>query len=171
MVGLTQVLAKCADERILPKIFLKRNRHGVCYVAHLFSCAVAFFIVLLNISIDTAFAAFSLFDLICGIVLFIPPFVMEKKYPKCVAHAPFQMPKALSLFIGILGILVTIYLCVESAKELGVKMWIVFFAIIFICYAYFVARIVYLKKKENFDLLAEVRKPYAPWEEKEASFE
>lgn len=170
MISMTNILAMCANDRILPEVFSRCNRHGVYYVSHLFNCAIALAIVLFRIPTGTAFSAFSMFSLVTAISLFIPPLVMHKRYPKCAAHAPFRLGKAANWTLNILGIAVSVYLVIESLDEMGTTMWIIFIVTVLLCYAYFAARIVYLKGK-GFDLLAQMSKPYEPWEKLEASYE
>ena len=111
-----------------------------------------------------------MFSLVTAISLFIPPLVMHKRYPKCATHAPFRLGRAANWTLNILGIAVSVYLVIESLDEMGTTMWIIFIVTVLLCYAYFAARIVYLKGK-GFDLLAQMSKPYGPWEKLEASYE
>lgn len=170
MMSNTNILAICAKDRILPASFAKKNRYGVYYISHIFLCVIALVIVACGISVGTAFTAFSFFSLACGIVLFVPPLVMHKKYPKCAANATFKMPKALLWILCILGIIVSIWLCVESAREMGAVMWVVFFAIVIVSYVYFFFRVKHLKAKENYDVIAEMSAPYKAWEDRESSY-
>lgn len=171
MMAMTNILAMCAKDRILPASFAKKNKYGVYYVSHLFYCIIALIIVMCGISIGAAFTAFSFFSLACGIVLFIPPLVMHKKYPKCAAHASFKMSPFLMWVVSIIGIIISLYLCYESAREMGAIMWGIFAAIVVLSYTYFLFRIKYLKDKENYDILTEMAKPLPAWEDREKSYQ
>lgn len=170
-MAMTNILAMCAKDRILPASFAKKNKYGVYYVSHLFYCVIALIIVMCGISIGAAFTAFSFFSLACGIVLFIPPLVMHKKYPKCAAHASFKMSPFLMWVVSIIGIIISLYLCYESAREMGAIMWGIFAAIVVLSYTYFLFRIKYLKDKENYDILTEMAKPLPAWEDREKSYQ
>lgn len=67
-----------------------------------------------------------------------------------------------------LAIVLTLLANVSLISELTLTNNLIMLALLVICYAYFALRIIYLKKC-GFDLVAEMKKPYEPWEEMESS--
>ena len=166
MIANTNVLAICARDKIFPQVLTKKNKFGVYHISMVALMAVSIIIVSTGISISTAFSAFSFFSLACGIVQFIPPMIIDKRYPNCARSAVFKISKPTTITLCSLGILLSVYLCVNTAIALRPIVWMLFFAITIISYAYFFIRVKIFKNK-GIDILAGLSAPYEPWEERE----
>ena len=80
----------------------------------------------------------------------------------------FHISKPLMDVLTVLAIALTLISSGSLISELTLTNNLIMLALLVICYAYFVFRIIYLKKR-GFDLVAEMNKPYEPWEEMERS--
>lgn len=110
---------------------------------------------------------FSFANCLGDIVLCIIPFFLRKKYPHACRHAGFTMPLWVLYAMSVFAIVVAAYLSYSALLTLGATVWLLLaiFAVVFV--AYVLLRIAYLKKQGR-DLMAELKAPYAPFEEREA---
>ena len=79
------------------------------------------------------------------------------------------MPYPLAFVIAIVTALICAYLSVEMLLTLDLGAIIGIIAVYVIGFIYFFFRVKYLKGK-GIDLIAEMRAPHEPWEEKERSY-
>ena len=110
---------------------------------------------------------FSFANCLGDIVLCIIPFFLRKKYPHACRHAGFTMPLWVLYAMSVFAIVVAAYLSYSALLTLGATVWLLLaiFAVVFV--AYVLLRIAYLKRQGR-DLMAELKAPYAPFEEREA---
>ena len=71
--------------------------------------------------------------------------------------------------MSVITFLICIYLCVEMVKTLGIQEIALTAAVYLLGYVYFFVRVRYLRQKENYDLIGELKKPYERWMEREKS--
>lgn len=107
---------------------------------------------------------FSFANCLGDIVLCIIPFFLRKKYPHACG---FTMPLWVLYAMSVFAIVVAAYLSYSALLTLGATVWLLLaiFAVVFV--AYVLLRIAYLKRQGR-DLMAELKTPYAPFEEREA---
>lgn len=136
--------------------------------------AVLVFVMLFAIVITSTGATFgvlmtlfSFANCLGDIVLCIIPFFLRKKYPHACRHAGFTMPLWVLYAMSVFAIVVAAYLSYSALLTLGATVWLLpaIFAVVFV--AYVLLRIAYLKRQGR-DLMAELKAPYAPFEEREA---
>ena len=136
--------------------------------------AVLVFVMLFAIVITSPGATFgvlmtlfSFANCLGDIVLCIIPFFLRKKYPHACRHAGFTMPLWVLYAMSVFAIVVAAYLSYSALLTLGATVWLLpaIFAVVFV--AYVLLRIAYLKRQGR-DLMAELKAPYAPFEEREA---
>lgn len=110
---------------------------------------------------------FSFANCLGDIVLCIIPFFLRKKYPHACRHAGFTMPLWVLHAMSVFAIVVAAYLSYSALLTLGATVWLLpaIFAVVFV--AYVLLRIAYLKRQGR-DLMAELKAPYTPFEEREA---
>ena len=110
---------------------------------------------------------FSFANCLGDIVLCIIPFFLRKKYPHACRHAGFTMPLWVLYAMSVFAIVVAAYLSYSALLTLGATVWLLLaiFAVVFV--AYVLLRIAYLKRQGR-DLMAELKAPYTPFEEREA---
>ena len=126
---------------------------------------------------------FSFANCLGDIVLCIIPFFLRKKYPHACRHAGFTMPLWVLYAMSVFTIVVAAYLSYSALLTLGATVWLLLAifalqdsfgtacnvtgdgALVFV--AYVLLRIAYLKRQGR-DLMAELKAPYAPFEEREA---
>ena len=97
----------------------------------------------------------------------LSPFFAYRKYPKCCVNSPVKMNAV--LVFAVMTFLVCAYLCIQMALTLDVKAIVGIFTVYVVGFIYFFIRVKYLRNK-GIDILAEMRAPYEPWEEKERSY-
>lgn len=112
---------------------------------------------------------FSFANCLGDIVLCIIPFFLRKKYPHACRHAGFTMPLWALYAMSVFAIVVAAYLSYSALLTLGATVWLLLaiFAVVFV--AYVLLRIAYLKRQGR-DLMAELKAPYAPFEERKAEY-
>ena len=132
---------------------------GVLMVAIVITSTGATFGVLMTL--------FSFANCLGDIVLCIIPFFLRKKYPHACRHAGFTMPLWVLYAMSVFAIVVAAYLSYSALLTLGatVGLLLAIFAVVFV--AYVLLRIAYLKRQGR-DLMAELKAPYTPFEEREA---
>ena len=110
---------------------------------------------------------FSFANCLGDIVLCIIPFFLRKKYPHACRHAGFTMPLWVLYAMSVFAIVVAAYLSYSALLTLGatVGLLLAIFAVVFV--AYVLLRIAYLKRQGR-NLMAELKAPYTPFEEREA---
>lgn len=153
-----------ARERVLPDFFRKRNKHDIAWVCVLFSWAFTLLIIATGQTFGVIMTIFSFANIMEEGPLTLVPLIVRKKYPKTVAATPQLFNRNLIYVLAVVSFMIQIYLGVQLFISMDAAAWIgtvVTYAILFI---YAGCRIKYLKKKEGYDLLKEMGKPYEPWE-------
>lgn len=110
---------------------------------------------------------FSFVNCVGDIVLCILPFFLKKRYPHACNHPGFKMPMWLVWVLSVFAAGVAAYLSYAALATLDAAVWILIgvFAVVFVIYTYL--RLRYLKKRGR-DLIADLKAPYEPWEQREA---
>ena len=140
------------------RVGLPNMNPGQLVLADMFSTGATFGVLM---------TLFSFANCLGDIVLCIIPFFLRKKYPHACRHAGFTMPLWVLYAMSVFAIVVAAYLSYSALLTLGATVWLLLaiFAVVFV--AYVLLRIAYLKRQGR-DLMAELKAPYAPFEEREA---
>lgn len=158
-----------ARARIFPAFLAKRNRHGTAYWSLALVMVIAVAVCSTGAAFGVVMTIFSVVNTLSGLPLAIVPIYAYKKYPNCCKNCAVKIGPKLMAVISIAMLVINVYLCVEMMLTLD---WISIGGILAV-YAlgivYMVFRIQYLKGK-GIDLIAELKEPFAPWEEKERSY-
>ena len=160
-----------ARERVLPDFFRKRNKWNVAWVCVLFSWAFTVLIIATGQTFGIIMVIFSFANIMEETPLTLVPLIIRKKYPKSVAATPQLFNRTLIYILSVTGFVISTYLGVQLFISMDVISWVGVVGTYALLFIYAGCRIVYLKKKEGYDLLKEMRKPYEPWEEYERSLE
>lgn len=99
----------------------------------------------------------------------LSPMFAYKKYPKCCDNSSVHMNRKVAYVLSVLTFIVCAYLCVQMAATLSGGAVAGILAVFVVGYVYFFFRVKYLKGK-GVDLIAEMKAPYRPWEDKEKSY-
>ena len=99
----------------------------------------------------------------------LSPMFAYKKYPKCCDNSSVHMNRKVAYVLSVLTFIVCAYLCVQMAATLSGGAVAGILAVFVVGYVYFFFRVKYLKGK-GVDLIAEMKAPYQPWEDKEKSY-
>lgn len=140
------------------RVGLPNMNPGQLVLADMFSTGATFGVLM---------TLFSFANCLGDIVLCIIPFFLRKKYPHACRHAGFTMPLWVLYAMSVFAIVVAAYLSYSALLTLGatVGLLLAIFAVVFV--AYVLLRIAYLKRQGR-DLMAELKAPYTPFEEREA---
>ncbi len=156
--------------RVLPDIFCRKNKHGVAAFSLFVVSAISIAICATGATFGVIMTIFSFTNTLCELPNTISPIFAYKKYPKTCDHSSVHMNIQLARVLSVITFAICAYLCVQMALTLDMKTVIGILAVYGVGYIYFFFRIKYLKDKEGLDLIEDMKKPYAPWEEKETSY-
>lgn len=162
-------LSVIARDRVLPDIFMRKNRHDVSPACLILVCASAMFIVAFDLPISTLMSVSSVLGIIIAVAQFIPALRLSRKYPHCCQHASVKFSRPVLWVLIVIASLFCIYEAYSLIMTSAGAVWWALLIVLALSYAYFFARIAYLKKR-GVDLLSLMSAPYAPWEEKEAEY-
>lgn len=154
---------------VYPALLSKKNRHGVAYISLFIASAIAMGICATGATFGVVMTVFSFANTLGELPNTLSPIPAYNKYPKTCDNSSAHMSAGLAKTLAVITFLICVYLCVQMILTLDAKAVAGIFAVYIVGYAYFFIRIKYLKGK-GVDLIAEMKKPYEPWEEKEASY-
>lgn len=158
-----------AREKIFPEILAKKNKHGVAYWSLFLVMAIAIVICATGATFGVVMTIFSFCNTIAELPNVLSPILAYKKYPKCCDNSSVKMGPKTAQVLAILTFLVCGYLAVQMALTLDMLTIALILAVFVVGFIYFFIRVKYMKNK-GIDLIEELKKPYQPWEEKEASY-
>ncbi|MGN0659786.1 MAG: APC family permease [Emergencia sp.] len=159
-----------ARNRIYPSIFAKQNKHGVATWSVVLAMVISIVIVITGQTFGVIMVIFSFANIIEETPDTLIPFFAAKKYPKTCENLPKYISKKATYICSIISLVACVYLAAALFITMDLASWIAVLVTYGGGYIYFFIRIRYLKKKENFDLVASLAAPYEPWEEHEKSF-
>lgn len=157
-----------AKMRILPEIFSKKNKYGVPWFSLLVTSVITILILATGATFGPVMTAFSFANIAFTLPYTVMPLFLKKRYPNACKYSAVKLPHLLICIISVTACAYSCFTCYGLIANMNSAVWGVFIAITVAGYAYFVARCIYLKKKENYDLIKELQKPYIPWEERES---
>ena len=155
--------------RIYPEVLSKKNKYGVPYWSLLIVSAISIGICATGATFGVVMTVFSLTNTIGELPNTISPIFAYKKYPKSCDNSSVRMSSKVATALSVITFLICIYLCVEMVKTLGIQEIALTAAVYLLGYVYFCVRVRYLRQKENYDLIGELKKPYERWMEREKS--
>lgn len=155
-----------SDDKVVPEWFGKRNKRGVPSNTVWLLAIVAAVLVIFDFNIGTLLTAYSLLNLFCLLILFIPANRVHKLYPESFKHAGFKMKPCITKAMTVFGVLFCIWQLISTLMTLDGKMLITIILWYAVWYAFYFYRRSSLKKK-GFDLDAQMSTPYPAWIERE----
>ena len=158
-----------ARMKVFPEVLAKRNKHGTAYWSLVVVMGIAIAICATGATFGVIMTIFSFCNTFSEIPNTLTPILAHRKYPQTCDNSPAKMPSPLAFVIAIVTALICAYLSVEMLLTLDLGAIIGIIAVYVIGFIYFFFRVKYLKGK-GVDLIAEMRAPYEPWEEKERSY-
>ena len=158
-----------ARMKVFPEVLAKRNKHGTAYWSLVVVMGIAIAICATGATFGVIMTIFSFCNTFSEIPNTLTPILAHRKYPKTCDNSPAKMPYPLAFVIAIVTALICAYLSVEMLLTLDLGAIIGIIAVYVIGFIYFFFRVKYLKGK-GVDLIAEMRAPYEPWEDKERSY-
>lgn len=159
-----------AKAKVFPEIFAKQNKHGTAYWSLVLVMAIAIGICATGATFGVVMTIFSFCNTFAELPNTISPVLAHRKYPKCCDNSPVKMPFVLAQVLSVITFVICVYLCVQMALTLDLSAVVGIFAVYIVGFIYFYFRVKYLKGK-GIDLMAEMRTPFAEWEEKESSYQ
>lgn len=155
--------------KVFPAFFSRTNKHGVAYWSLALVMAIAIGICATGATFGVVMTIFSFCNTVAELPNTFSPIVAHKKYPKTCDNSSAHMPYPVAVVLSILTFVICVYLSIQMILTLDLPAALGIIAVYVLGYVYFFIRVKYLKDKGT-DLLAEMREPYEPWEEKEQSF-
>ena len=154
---------------VLPKVFSKKNSHGVAYFSLLAVIAIATLICASGAEFGVLITAFSFCNTLINLPYGLYPIFAYKKYPQCCKHSSVKLPYWFIFALGVLGVIISAYLALQLALTLrGAVLWLII-GVYVVGALYLLLRIAYLRKR-GVEVLREMKEPFGPWERKEASY-
>ena len=156
-----------SDCELFPAFVGKKNKYGIAPVGLAFVMLFAIVLCATGSTFGVLMTRFSFVNCVGDIVLCILPFFLKKRYPHACNHPGFKMPMWLVWVLSVFAAGVAAYLSYAALATLDATVWILIgvFAVVFVIYTYL--RLRYLKKRGR-DLIADLKAPYEPWEQREA---
>ncbi len=155
-----------ADNHVFPAFVEKRNKYGVSTVILIFVMGFSIFLVATGSGFGELMTIFSFVNTACAVPTCLVPFYLRKRYPNACKHSGLKLNVPLVYVLSIFALVVSIYLAITMFIELELLSWVIVIATVVISTIYFVVRVVWIKKQDG-DLIAELRAPYEPWEQRE----
>lgn len=155
--------------RIYPEVLSRKNRYGVPYFSLLIVAVISIGICATGATFGVIMTVFSLTNTIGELPNTVSPIFAYRKYPKNCDHSPVKMPSKLAAVLSVTTFVICVYLCGAMVLTLGPKELGVTAAVYLLGYIYFFLRVRYLRQREGYDLVEELKKPYGPWLEREQS--
>lgn len=165
-VALVEASAKA---KVFPEVLARKNKYGVAYWSLFLVMGIAIAICATGATFGVVMTVFSFCNTLSELPNMISPIFAYRKYPKCCDNSVFRINHRVAAGLAVLVFCIGIYLCVQMAATLDIKAVIGIIAVYVVGYIYFFIRKSYLLKKGT-DIVVEMREPFAPWEEKEKSY-
>lgn len=147
----------------------KQNKYGVAYWSLFIVMGIAIAICATGATFGVVMTIFSFCNTLAELPNTLSPMFAYKKYPKCCDNSSVHMNRKVAYVLSVLTFIVCAYLCVQMAATLSGGAVAGILAVFVVGYVYFFFRVKYLKGK-GVDLIAEMKAPYQPWEDKEKSY-
>lgn len=164
-------LSFSAKTKVLPEVFAKENKHGVPVLSLLVVSAIAIGICATGATFGVVMTIFSFTNTLGELPNTLSPIFAYRKYPKTCNHSSVHMNHTLAALLAVITFVICAYLCVEMALTLD-KAAVMGIAVVYVIgYIYFFLRVRFVEKHDGDNLLSEMKEPYLPWEEKEASYQ
>lgn len=158
-----------AEDKVVTDWFGKLNKNQVPSNTVWLLAIVSAVLVGFGFNIGTLLTAYSLLNLFCLLVLFIPANKVHKLYPHTFKHASFTMNPRITMVMSIFGVVFCIWQIISTCITLNRGMIITIIVWYVAWYAFYFYRRASLKKK-GFDLNKQMSEPYASWVETEAKY-
>ena len=158
-----------AKNKVFPEVLAKQNKYGVAYWSLFIVMGIAIAICATGATFGVVMTIFSFCNTLAELPNTLSPMFAYKKYPKCCDNSSVHMNRKVAYVLSVLTFIVCAYLCVQMAATLSGGAVAGILAVFVVGYVYFFFRVKYLKGK-GVDLIAEMKAPYRPWEDKEKSY-
>lgn len=158
-----------ARNKVFPEVLAKRNKYGVAYWSLFIVMFIAIAICATGATFGVVMTIFSFCNTLAELPNALAPIFAHKKYPKCCDNSSLHMNKYVAYVLSVATFLICLYLSIQMAATISGGAVAGVLAVFVVGYVYFFFRVKYLKGK-GVDLIAEMRAPYQPWEDKEKSY-
>lgn len=158
-----------ARNGFFPKVLAKQNRYGVAYWSLFIVMGIAIAICATGATFGVVMTVFSFCNTFAELPNSFAPIMAHRKYPKTCDNSTAHMSYPVARLITIVSFIVSVYLMIQMARTLDAVALFLIFGIYIVGFIYFYAR-VKMFRKNGVDLIKEMKIPFAPWEEKEASY-
>lgn len=158
-----------ASDVVIPEWFGKLNKKDVPSNAVWLLAIVSAGLIAFGFNIGTLLTAYSLLNLFCLLILFIPANRVHKLYPHTFRHASFTMKPAVTKGMTVFGVAFCIWQIISTCITLDSGMVITIIIWYAVWYGFYFYRRASLGRK-GFDLDRQMSKPYPEWVAREAEY-
>lgn len=154
-----------AKDGIWPEVFTKLNKQRVPYVT-LWTCSIlSIIVVAFNISLVDVFKIVAVPGMLLSVIYYIPPILLPKKLPNCYKKAWFHMPQWLNIIVCVSSVILSTSFGITLFKTMKTSYWIGMIIFFIVGFIYWGVRINYLKKKQNRNIVAEMKGLHPYWQQ------
>jgi APA family basic amino acid/polyamine antiporter len=168
-LGCMARMSAAADCKLLPAVFTKKNKYGVPPVCLAITMGLSIIFCATGASFGLLMEVYSFVNTLVNIPVALAPIFAYKMYPKCCQNSTVRMNRTTAIGITAFATALAVYFAVVLAVTIPVPILIGIVVFFVVAAVYYVLRVNYLKK-QGIDLVAELKAPYQPWEEMEASY-
>ena len=138
---------KLAEDKILPEIFVRRNKYGVQALDVIMLTVIPIVILAFDLDIFTLLSVSAVLEVFITLIRLIPCLTVEKKYPKAYAKAYIKPKFGMLVAFVIIAAALNIYSGVSTIITTAGVIWIVLGVMLVLFTVYFLIRAAYLKGK------------------------
>lgn len=155
-----------AQDKLLPQVFTKTNKHGVSVWCLAYVMLFSIICVMTGSSFDILIMVASGLVALISIPYSFFPFAIKKRYPNAAEHAELSLSYKLVVVVSVFACVSSTYLGWVTLVELKREIWGLLLLYVIAILIYLAIRTKYLRKN-GVDLMKELREPLKAWEEHE----
>ena len=156
-----------ARDGLYPALIMKINKHGAPANAIWLNTAIAVLAMVSGFNLTDVINITSIPGLLLSPIIFAAIFWLPGKFPASYKTAFINLPHWLNCVIVVVASALSLLLGVYVLKQMAPKNYITMAIFYAVAAAYVVLRARYLKSRKGTDMIADMKKPYAPWLERE----
>ncbi len=156
-----------ARDGLYPDLIMKINKQGVPGNAVLLNSAIAIIFMAAGFNLTDVINITTIPGLLLSPIIFAAVFFIPGKYPASYKTSWLYIPHWINCIIAVVAAVAAFILGSYVLKQMQPKNWITMIAFYAAAAIYVVVRVIWLKKKKGVDMLATMKKGYAPWDERE----
>jgi len=157
-----------ARDGLYPKLIMKINSHGAPANAIWLNTIIAVLAMVSGFNLTDVINITSIPGLLLSPIIFAAIFWLPKKFPASYKTAFINIPHWLNCVIVVVASALCLLLGGYVLKQMAPKNYITMAIFYLVALGYVIMRARYLKTRHGVDMIADMKKAYAPWIEREA---